>query len=379
MKENSFAPVDTGGSLQIFLQYRVVVQMKENNFIPKEMSANQRRIFIDTAQLYEAYIVTFRESRAYRGGMHWKKSKGRQYLFRQMDRLGYGKSLGPRTRETEKIYTDFKLAKQKVQEQLASYKERLNEQARFCKAATIQRVPRIVTGILRILDQRRLLGKNITVIGTNAIYAYEAAAGVFVESPILATRDMDILWDIRSRLRLATGDDDEGSATTGIIDILRKADRSFERVKNQEFRAVNKDGYIVDLMKPEPKPIIKKERQRMGGGTDLKAVEIRNLQWLVSSPKFSQIVVGDDGYPAAMFCPDPRSFALHKIWLSKQPDRDPIKKKRDRHQGITVAYLVSRYLPQYKFTASELRMFPKRVLDAARAEISNFERLVGFN
>ena len=50
--------------------------MKENEFMPKEMSANQRRIFIDTAQLYEAYIVTFRESRSYRGGMHWKKSKG---------------------------------------------------------------------------------------------------------------------------------------------------------------------------------------------------------------------------------------------------------------------------------------------------------------
>ena len=123
-------------------------------------------------------------------------------------------------------------------------------------------MPRIVAGILRILDQHRLLGKNITVIGTNAIYAYEAAAGVFVDSPILATRDMDILWELRSRLRLATGDDDEGSATTGIIDILRKADRSFERVKNQEFRAVNRDGYIVDLVKPEPKPIIKKERQR---------------------------------------------------------------------------------------------------------------------
>ncbi len=61
---------------------------------------------------------------------------------------------------------------------------------------------------------------------------------------------------------------------------MRKADRSFERVKNQEFRAVNKDGYIVDLVKPEPKPIIKKERQRMGSDTDLKAVEIRNLQWL---------------------------------------------------------------------------------------------------
>jgi len=67
------------------------------------------------------------------------------------------------------------------------------------------------------------------------------------------------------------------------------------------------------FMRISSSPNRKKERQRMGGDTDLKAVEIRNLQWLVSSPKFSQIVVGDDGYPAAMFCPDPRSFALHKI------------------------------------------------------------------
>ena len=55
---------DAGAALQFFLQFRVVVKMKENEFIPKEMSANQRRIFIDTAQLYEAYIVTFRESRS---------------------------------------------------------------------------------------------------------------------------------------------------------------------------------------------------------------------------------------------------------------------------------------------------------------------------
>jgi hypothetical protein len=65
--------------------------------------------------------------------------------------------------------------------------------------------------------------------------------------------------------------------------------------------------------------------------------------------------------------------------LSEQPDRDSIKKKRDRHQGIAAAYLVSRYLPQHKFTASELRMFPKHVLDAARAEISNLETPAGFD
>jgi hypothetical protein len=130
------------------------------------------------------------------------------------------------------------------------------------------------------------------------------------------------------------------------------------QIRKQKFRAVNKNGYMVDLVKPEPKPTLKKER---------------NLHWLASAPKFSHIVIGDDGFPAAMICPDPRAFALHKIWLSKQPEREPLKKNRDRDQGVAVAYLIHRYLPQYKFAASELKMFPKRVMDAAVEQIANIE------
>lgn len=341
--------------------------MKENLVAPKEWSDNQRRIFIDAVQLYEVFIDAFRESRSYRGGMHWKKSKGKDYLFRSTDRLGYGKSLGPRSPETEKILDDFRSGKQRSKERMASRKERLSEQARFCKAATIQRVPKIVTSILRLMDQHKLLGRSMSVIGTNAIYAYEAASGVFVDRPVLATSDMDILWDIRSRLMLAA---DPDRPATGLLDILRKADKSFERHGGQPFRAVNNDGYLVDLVKPEPKPAITVERRHVGEDDDLEAAEIRNLQWLVSSPKFEQVVIGEDGYAAKMTCPDPRSFALHKIWLSAQPDRDPVKKKRDRHQGLTVAFLVARYLPGFPFAAADLRMLPKEVFDAASATIA---------
>jgi len=343
--------------------------------MPAEMSANQRRIFIDAAQLYEAHIAAFRENRSYRGGMHWKKSKGREYLFRSRDRYGYGKSLGPRSPETEKTLAEFRSGKEKAKARLSELKERLKEQARFCRAASIQRVPRVVTGILRVLDQSRLLGRNVTVVGTNALYAYESAAGVFMDSPVLATRDMDILWDIRSRLNLAVGDE---KAEPGLLALLRRADRSFDLMKRQGFRAVNKDGYLVDLIKPERRDVFKKERRRMGPPGDLEAAEIRNLQWLVSSPKFKQVVIGDDGYPAAMACPDPRAFALHKIWLSKQPDREPLKKKRDRHQALAVAFLVSRYLPQYRFAATELKMFPKVVFEMAAREIFDQKPPPGF-
>jgi hypothetical protein len=78
---------------------------------------------------------------------------------------------------------------------------------------------------------------------------------------------------------------------------------------------------MIDLIKPEPKSVFRSEKKRMGDAGDLVAAEIRNLQGLISSPKFSQIVIGDDGYPARMVVPDPQAFTLHKAWLCKQRDR----------------------------------------------------------
>ncbi len=80
---------------RVFLQIIIFVRNEGKPVIFKEMSDNQRRVYIDTAQLYEAFMAAYHKSRAYRGGMHWKKAKGREYLFRSRDRYGYGKSLGP--------------------------------------------------------------------------------------------------------------------------------------------------------------------------------------------------------------------------------------------------------------------------------------------
>ncbi len=342
----------------------------ENSLFFKKMTDNQRRVFIDTAHLYKAFQDTYKKFRSYAGGMHWKKSKGREYLFRSRDRYGYGKSLGARSPETEKILDEFRQSKRDLKERMSILKERLKEQARFCKAVMIQRVPRVVTNILRVLDQQNLLGKNIIVVGTNALYAYEAAAGIFIDSPIMATRDMDILWDIRPKLTLVADDKTEPG---GMLAILRKTDRSFELSSSQPFRAVNRHGYMVDLIKAEPKKVMTKERRRMGGPGDLEAVEIRNLQWLLSSPKFYQAVIGDDGYPSEMAVPDPRAFALHKFWLSGQPDREPVKKQRDRDQALAVVRLVIQHLPQYAFIRADLKMFPKEVLKEAQEQISEIE------
>jgi hypothetical protein len=95
------------------------------------------------------------------------------------------------------------------------------------------------------------------------------------------------------------------------------------------------------------------------------AAEIRNLQWLVSAPKFRQIVIGDDGFPATMIVPDPRAFAVHKLWLSRQVDREPVKKARDHAQALATCKIVRQYLPAFQFKSEELKMFPKTVVEEA--------------
>jgi len=55
------------------------------------------------------------------------------------------------------------------------------------------------------------MGKNVLIIGTNALYAYEALAGVRLQGDVTATQDVDLLFKHRSRLTaVASGIGPEG-------------------------------------------------------------------------------------------------------------------------------------------------------------------------
>lgn len=331
----------------------------------KILSDTQRRIYVDAAQIFEAYLEAEDRALSHRGGMHWKRSKGREYLFRAMDRTGRGKSLGPRSPETETMLAGFQEGRRAAEERLAGLRHRLAEQARLCRAVQIQRVPRLVAAILRVLRRHGLLGDRLLVVGTHALYAYEAAAGVLLDPMVTATMDLDLLLDSRKRLALAP----RGNLKfQGLIELLRSVDRSFEVVRKGSYRAANRDGYLVDLIRPVPSPPWKSEARGLGEENDLTAADVGKLEWLLSSPKFEQIVIGDDGFPAFMATTDPRAFLIHKLWLSKQEDREPVKKQRDRSQAATVIALITQFLPQYRLDAKELRMFPREIVEAALAQ-----------
>jgi hypothetical protein len=155
----------------------------------KPLSNQQRLNLVNTEQFYENYRVAFRQAQSHAYGMRWKSVRGVEYLFRERDRRGNGKSLGPRTPETEAILSAFLAGKIAADERLQAIKSQLDEQARLNKALRLSRVPRVVAKILRQLDIAGV-SDAFTVLGTQALYAYEAAAGVQFIAELLASGDV---------------------------------------------------------------------------------------------------------------------------------------------------------------------------------------------
>lgn len=325
----------------------------------RELSANQTRVAIDAKQTYEAYREARRHALQYAGGLTWKRVNDTDYLVKVIGRTGGNKGLGRRSPETERIHAEFTSGKARAKAREAGLRQAIGEYSAMARALSINRVPSIVTAMLRKLDDYGLLGKNLMVIGTHALYGYEAAAGVQFDAGLMATADVDFLWDARATLKLAMLDDDLADA--GVLAILRKLDKSFEPVRHQQFRAVNKDGFYVDLLKQTRNPPWRtKEPERLAAG-DLTPSWRQNIKWLLSSEKFRTIVIGQDGQPAPMVAPDPRAFAVYKHWLSTRPDREAEKRRRDQLQAEAVIDLVRDRFAHLPLDDNAERMFPRAV------------------
>ncbi len=300
----------------------------------QEIGSEERRIAINAIQAYEEYLALRQKSEELSGGMVWRKIARREYLIRVLDGYGHVRSLGPRSPETEKHYSDFTSQKKSTKSALGEAQEELERRARFCIAAGVNRVPRLTARIIRRLDDLKLLGEHLVILGSNAIFAYEMKAGVLLKSGLMQTDDLDTLLEENPPLQLA------GSVSkTGLLGILRRVDRTFDISHERSFRAVNSKTFMVDLIKPPAR-----KRSKIGSGRDLVATSIEGLQWLAEAPKMTQIAVGEDGFPVRLIVPDPRVFALHKLWLSVQPNRNPIKRKRDFRQGGAVGQIALEYL-----------------------------------
>ena len=244
------------------------------------------------------------------------------------------------------IYERFTQRKRASAERLAGLRAALDQHQRLNRALRVGRVDPLVVSLLARLAASQL-SAHFKVVGTHALYAYEAAAGVRLGADALATRDIDLLWDTRKRIEFST---QLARVSTSMLGVLKKVDGTFRQTgkkgNSQKYTAVNQDGFEVDIIRREragddPHPI-----KLSDADDDFWVVQARRTNVLLDSPSFSSVIVATNGAMTRMNTVHPATFMTFKRWLASQGERDPLKRRRDARQADAVEVLQAQYLPQ---------------------------------
>ena len=263
---------------------------------------------------------------------------------------------GARSPETETIYSQFHSGRENSKERVTRLAQRLDELAPVNRAMALGRVPLLTARIIRALDKLGLIGTAIDVVGTNALFVYERMAGVHITSGLLSTQDVDLLMDSRFSLRLIAKD----FSHKGLIGLLQKIDHSFVPLAKNSYRAANRDGFLVDLIKPDPKNVMSRReshvsalmpkicrRSKSRGFHGWSTVRKRGCSNRSARLPVEPIPVQIPGRLHCINC-----------GLSRRADRDAAKRIRDGQQARIVAELISTRLPHLSFESNDLQALP---------------------
>ena len=309
-----------------------------------EISATIARQYIDAVSTFEALEEAQEEAAQVRGGMYWHagppSSPESKYLVRTTP-AGAETSLGSYTPENAAIYERFTQRKRESVERVSGLKAALEQHQRLNRALRVGRVDPLVVALLGRLASTQL-SPHFRVVGTHALYAYEAAAGVRLDSDTLATRDIDLLWDTRKRILFST---QLAKVDSSMLGVLKKVDSTFRIRQSQKYTAVNKDGFEVDIIRREragddPHPIKLSDEDE-----DFWVVQARRANVLLDSPGFSAVIVATNGTMARMNTVHPATFVAFKRWMANQTEREALKRRRDVLQAEAVQTLLDTYLP----------------------------------
>lgn len=305
-----------------------------------ELEPDAARQYIDARATFLELERSKKSASQFRGGMVWKTVNGSDYLVRTST-TGGQKSLGRQTPETQAMYASFTENKQQAEERVSSLKQALAKHERMNRALRVGRMPTIAVAILQRLAQAGL-DTYFRTVGTHALYAYEAAAGIRFASEITSTRDIDLLWDTRKRVTFAQR---LAKDSPSMLAALQKVDKSFQIIEDQKYTAINKDGFEVDIIRRvategDPHPI------RLSDAVDdFWVVQAKRAADLLNAAEFSEVVVAQNGTMARMTTIHPGVFVNFKRWMSQEPDRDPLKRRRDALQADAVEWLLQERLP----------------------------------
>jgi hypothetical protein len=297
---------------------------------------NAARQMIDASTVFMEFARVKGQLRSYSGGMYWKRQGEYEYLVKTGANNRQTR-IGPRSTETEAIFADFTSRKHEAESRLQSLRVALTEAERMNKAVKAGRTPTLVVSLLQTLEEAGL-GEHFVTVGTHALYAYESASGVRIVQGALATRDVDLLWDARRRVRFLT---DLQRMDTSMLRILQRADPSFRRKPGQNETAINDKGFEVDFLRRQPEGDDPHPFRFSDDEDDMWPVQAVRASALTNAPRFDHLVIAATGRMARMRTISPGVFVEFKRWMAdKAINREEIKRRRDRRQADIVQSLM---------------------------------------
>lgn len=306
----------------------------------REYTHAQTRQAIDAEATFAAWRQARHELAQVRGSMFWRETGGREYLIRRNTR-GRQTSLGPRSPQTSEIFERFTQRKTQAQLRARSLREQIETDRRVSRALSIGTVPPVVVAILNALDDAGL-ASDFRVVGTHALFAYAAAARVQLRSEDTATRDVDLLFDMRHRLRFVRT---MAGAGQSLLSVIQRADSTFTLRSDQAYTATNAQGFEVDVIRrgavgDDPHPLRMSDDEG-----DFWAVQVGTGAAMQDGELMEQPVFATDGSIAVMRTIAPAAFCRVKRAIARASGRDPGKARRDLLQSELVEMLVAQYLP----------------------------------
>ena len=291
----------------------------------------QARVLVNLEQHYKVWIEAEQSLASLPYDLRRKESAGRNYLYEIHDRSGNGKSLGPWSPEQEAKFKAYHENKSALKTRREESLKTLTETARLCRALRVPMLADAAGPILLEADRRKLLDGYLLVVGTNAMPAYAVEAGGFIRDAPDETQDFDMAWSSTDGERIGEV----------IWPMLKAVDPTFSINSERTFQARNNKAYEFEILAAP---------SRAGTMSRLdkpRPVPLPEQEWLLEGRPVDRVVICRNSSPARIVAPDPRWFALQKLWLSRQAKRDALKRPKDLKQGMALLDAVDSAMPQY--------------------------------
>jgi hypothetical protein len=324
----------------------------DNIFLP--FTDEQLRVAANLAQRYDAWLEAVRRLESMPSSMFFAPRGDREYLIVKRHSRDNGTSEGVRDESTEQRLAEYRAERDAAQQTVAGTEPLLAENVSLYRTLRLPLTMPKPGRLLRELDIAGLLGTDVMAVGTNAFAAYQIAATARFANISDETEDFDLAWCRGSGISLAQMNANQPR----LMEVLRRVDRSFRINRARPYQALDADGYPVELLVA---PSLFKTMPRDDEFSP--TATLPEQEWLLQGRPIRHVIVARDGRPAPVFAPDPRWMALHKLWLSQKPERDPTKRPKDKQQGeILLKAVVERMQSSYPVDTDFVMDLPQELL-----------------